>query len=273
MATLLYIILAALLSCANNLNITLKDVSYKDYTTSCTNDPIGDFDLVEVTFLVDYSKEPYVNYVIFQRKRTSETRFIFLTGCNIKENCDGSQNAYGRQIGKDHTEITIRINAKSVLSGAKLRGLVYTPENMAITSSEIIFPNITEFTDVEGKLIVNGKTMTPSTDYREVITQPELNLVFLCESQVSPCLIEISTNDSNETSQGAGNATWTKKYPSQSEVHVMIKYGLCNLFGNSKSISCKFHIEYKSTSNENASSNNAIVWTVCISMTMTLLCV
>ncbi|CAL1535054.1 unnamed protein product [Lymnaea stagnalis] len=251
-------IFSALIYCHSTQKITIKDFSYKHSNKSCTNVLINDIDVVEFTCLVDYSEAPDVNYVIFQTKKTNETRFIFLTDCNIQEGCKDSQTAHGRQIGKDTIEITVRVIAKSSLSGAKLRGLLYTPDNKATTSSEVIFPNIKDLNDAEGKLIINGNTITQSTQCQEVITRPELNVLFVCESQVLPCLIEISTDGSIKRCQGRGNCTWNKDYPSQSEVYVLIKYAVCNLNGISKSVSCRLNFEYNSTANENDGSNNPI---------------
>ncbi|CAL1535059.1 unnamed protein product, partial [Lymnaea stagnalis] len=91
--------------------------------------------------------------------------------------------------------------------------------------------------------MVNDIEITTSTECQMVINIPTVNIVFLCESGVLPCLIEISTNESTEIVKGKRRIIWNKEHISQREVNLQIKYDVCMLKEHFPTVSCKLIIE------------------------------
>ncbi|CAL1535051.1 unnamed protein product [Lymnaea stagnalis] len=242
--------------------ITLYDFQQEDCKSQCTDGLLTDTDIIVFKCTVDYSDDTQAKRVIFQKKKRFGNRFEFFDDCYIQDDCKNSKYTKGTHVARYIINMTINVEAIQSLSRGQLRGNLYTSDDKHILSSERMIPFISDVGDAKGTLIVNGHTISTIKVCRKNIPTAELNIVFLCESQVSPCLIEISTDDSNETSQGVGHATWNKKYISQTEVNVLIKYGACNLSGKFQTVSCNFNINNVSSTKEISCSNIAIPWTL-----------
>ncbi|CAL1535057.1 unnamed protein product [Lymnaea stagnalis] len=269
-------ILAFAVSCLKCQLITLFDFKQEDSQSQCSKGLISGFDVVVFKCHVDYSEDTAMKYVTFQVKKTSYTKFTFFTDCNIQEDCKNSTNINGIHIDKFVIELTVSLNATKSLSGAKLRGILYTSDNMKIMSNEKFLPEISDHTEASGQLIVNGKNINSSDECRESISRSELFIVFLCESNVVPCLIEISTNDSTEIVHGKGHATWKGDYIFPQEVGVLVKYAICRLNGPSQNFNCKFIIDLKETisnpeENDGSKFNTTVIIVVVNAVPMLLL--
>ncbi|CAL1535056.1 unnamed protein product [Lymnaea stagnalis] len=245
------LIYAAVILCAHPQKITVYDYKQEQSQSQCTNGLISDVDVVVFQCLVDYSQDRVMKSVVFQTKKISETRFSFLDDCNIQEDCRNSKYADGVHIDIFLLEITIRVKATKSLSGAKFRGQLYASNNKQIPSNEQKFPQIADVSDVNGILILNGKKITQPTECYDVFTRSPLNIVFMCQSQVLPCLVAISNNESTETVNGSGLVTWNKEYYSQREVYLHIKYAVCRLNERGPTFICKFIIGNVSSPEEN----------------------
>ncbi|CAL1535061.1 unnamed protein product [Lymnaea stagnalis] len=221
--------------------ITVMDYNQDESRTRCSRGLIEDVDEVSFKCLVDYSQDTKMKFIVFQIKRKHYHQFNFLTDCNIQDDCNSTSNTYGKRLDTYEIEVTIRLKASVEYNGAKMRAVLITSKDKEIASSEIIFPDTSDFSNASGNLIINGNVINNNgTKCLFVVTRSELNVVFVCESEVLPCLIEISSGDLNDTLRGTGHVTFNKiLYKHTETIDLQIKYGLCRLDVGHQIRTCK----------------------------------
>ncbi|CAL1529661.1 unnamed protein product [Lymnaea stagnalis] len=235
--------------------ITLK-YSAEESETSCTHGLIAG-DTVVFKVDVDYSDDPQLKYVqIYINKKTSV--FPNVKIYNIQEDCY-INNTECKHTDASHVVITIKVDASKEYSGARIYVKVFTSESFEINSEYLHFPKIYDVSDVSSRLIFNGKEISAiKDDHLLIVNETDVNIVYICESQVSPCLIEISTNISTEVVYGYGYAVYHHIYSKIHDTIVITKYGACRLDRNVKTIRFNLKSDRKTSTEQTLSTDSNI---------------
>ncbi|CAL1532398.1 unnamed protein product [Lymnaea stagnalis] len=247
MFNLLFNTVAILLLCAftHGQTINLYKVKQEDIGSKCVHGLISG-DSVVFKAVVDYSKDPQMSYVQIYIKKTTDA-LPTTKEYNLQKDCYGVMTDC-RHIRSHIAEITITVIATKMYSAAKIYGKLITSNSEYIDSKYLHFPKIYDVSDIKSTLIVNGKQLSTDVDKWVIsVNVTEINIVCLCESQASPCLIEISTRDTTESVEGNGSAIYNTKVNQTQDIYVTIKYGACTLDRAPTTIHCSLKADQNSS--------------------------
>ncbi|CAL1549162.1 unnamed protein product, partial [Lymnaea stagnalis] len=87
---------------------------------------------------------------------------------------------------------------------------------------------------------VNGNNISDLADCNFTTDQDDLSITieYVCMGPATPCLIEISSNDSTKIDAGSNRAVFTRFLFQDTTFKVKIKYALCRLDLTFKNITC-----------------------------------
>ncbi|CAL1537227.1 unnamed protein product [Lymnaea stagnalis] len=106
-------------------------------------------------------------------------------------------------------------------------------------------PKIYDIKDAQGKLFINGKQISLNKQCETEVSNQFLSMIFLCESKATPCLIEISTNNTKEIFNNM--AVFNESYTDSSELILTIKFAACRLDKEFHQISCSIKVNIDNT--------------------------
>ncbi|CAL1547263.1 unnamed protein product [Lymnaea stagnalis] len=189
-------------------------------------------------------------HIYIQRK--SDQIPLLYDDFNLKE-CVSNQKITCEHVGIFTINVTIRVPASNDYSGAVMSGILVTSNFEKIMSKKHDFPLIMDSNSTSSLLIVNGnKASFNSTVCDITVNDPILNMTYICDSDIKPCLIEITSAGVEKSSSGIYSATYIlEKRPH--DLNVTIKHATCSLAGECNTLRCRIHKE-----KEEAPSNKTI---------------
>ncbi|CAL1531163.1 unnamed protein product [Lymnaea stagnalis] len=229
------IILASIWVPSYGQRIRLFQYRQEDSETNCTHGLISDVDTVVFKAEVDLSGLNNMRYVYFQLKSKSDSHFT--TFKSIVINGSVAEKYSWEIIRPQVAQITIKDKAKTEYSFASIRGIVVTSDFKEVISDQQIFPEIRESTDIKISLLTNGVETPIQNNVCDIrVTEANIVIIFECQSQTVPCLIEISATDLMTPLLGKGYVLHTSKMP---ELNITIKYATCTFHGKINEINCR----------------------------------
>ncbi|CAL1532941.1 unnamed protein product [Lymnaea stagnalis] len=232
-----------------SLHIHLDKVKQEHCLTKCTNGLIGGLDTAIFKSEVNRSEDPQAKYVYYQIGGGNETKFK--TVCQLDLTKDCNLIAYSELCTCRYKDINV-INLNISLAvqehdnGTKLRGAVVRSNDSEPIYSELQeLPIIYASDDTTGHLIINQEPIEMNSDLVKQFNGRELFIEYSCSSQGNPCVIEISTNDSNYKVEGKEHAVYYKSYNKSEVVIVTIRRALCSLVGKITTLRLEIHMNYQ----------------------------
>ncbi|CAL1541113.1 unnamed protein product [Lymnaea stagnalis] len=249
LCALLCVPLAFIQGFENGAKIKLNEYKQGDSDTRCKYGLISGVDTIVFKADVDYSRDTTMKFVQFYIQQKTDPIPVLYIVFNFQENCKGYDTYSCTHTGPTTLDIEIRVSASKDYSGAKIYGKLFPSESFEINSEYQRFPQIYDATDVSGKLLINGKEiLINSEDCMIRLNEPEINIVFNCESRASPCWTKISTNDSSaDAVQGVGLTVYNKRLEHLQDLFITIKYGVCSLNFTVNTIGCKIKQELRTS--------------------------
>ncbi|CAL1531153.1 unnamed protein product [Lymnaea stagnalis] len=229
----------------NGLSLKLLPYRQEDSDTNCTHGLISDIDTVVFKAELDYSQDVNFKYIYCQRKTTTDQDFIFLK--DIVVNSSVIDQSTWEQIGKHDVKITVRVKANKLSSRARIRCVLLSSNYQEIISDEQIFPEIRDTTDINSRLLINGEEIKTPHMCVTRATGTDIVVIFECDSQVLPCLIEITATDLMVPLFGKGYVIHTSRRP---VLNITIKYASCTLKGQVNTIKCSINLDDSSSNKE-----------------------
>ncbi|CAL1527422.1 unnamed protein product, partial [Lymnaea stagnalis] len=262
--SLIYLIFLTLLyensSCQK---ILLHPFNQSECVTDCKDGLISDFDTVVFTSEIETSEISSVTEVHFQKKTSQDEKYTLL--CDISSEKDCKDN-YITNICNDKVystccycitsknglfSIQIRIKASVRLSRALIRGyIIRSSDHTAIVSATQMFPRIYDTTNITSSLTINSKVIDPKMDLVYIIRAKDLIVSYECKGLATPCMIEISADDSIYPVQGKEHAVFFRTYDQSKSITVNIKHAVCRLDINPTSNNIIIHLDVDSSATE-----------------------
>ncbi|CAL1541112.1 unnamed protein product [Lymnaea stagnalis] len=248
----MHFLIPTIFTLTHGQNIRLK-YNQEESVTNCTHGLIVG-DTVVFKASIDYSADPTMKHVHFYINKKDEIVPIVKT-YNLKEDCyTGNDDC--KHTDASHVVITYKVEARKEYNGASIHGKLFTSESLEIDSEFLHFPKIIDPSDVNSRLKFNEKEISASEDYHLLsVNETDVNIVYTCESKVSPCLIEISTNDSVPFVHGIGYAIYQKRYSQIRDLTVITKFGACRLDRSVKTIKCNLKSDRKTSTEKGFSTD------------------
>ncbi|CAL1531155.1 unnamed protein product [Lymnaea stagnalis] len=262
-----------LFMCIYGQKITLFEYNQEDSETNCSHGLVSDVDTVVFKAEVDFSQDLHLKYVYFQIKKRRDKAFVVFMVIDVKKDCTTSTCKY---VGPHIVNITFREKARKEYSKARIRAVIVTSKEKEILSDVQIFPEIRDANETKSVLLIDDVEITPyNNTFVTNATTQNIQIKYLCESHVMPCIIEVSASDLEKPLHGRGYVAYTSKQP---ELNITIKYAACNLNGPVELYSCiikrekQYLIKSKSSTTQNSFSERNITITITVPL-IGILCI
>ncbi|CAL1529296.1 unnamed protein product [Lymnaea stagnalis] len=216
----------------------------EDSETHCTSGLISEMDTVVFKSLVDYSENLNITYALFEIKRKEDQSFKVFQVINVQSGCLTTESIQCRQIGTHVFEIVLEIPAYIDYSVAMIRGSLETSSKSKLHSEVQIFPEIYDAKNTFGRIWINGIEKISDNNSCDTVlkTSSNIHILFVCKSQASPCLIELSASDLHKPIRGKDHLVYTYAEDDIDVLFVTIKFAPCSLAGKKDIIQCRINI-------------------------------
>ncbi|CAL1532400.1 unnamed protein product [Lymnaea stagnalis] len=207
---------------------TMQISHYRQHSeTKCTEGLLSG-DIIIFKAEVDYREDPKMKYVFIYIKKKMDI-LPDASVYNLQDDFTMNRTCCQR-MNTNRVIITIKMNVTKTYSDAKIYGRLITTKAKEIVSEFQHFPKIYDYSDIDSVLNVNGKNISPKDDTCVIsLDVPDVIIFFACQSQISPCLIEISSTDSTKLIQRNYSAAYITSKKKSKDIDVTIRYGACRL--------------------------------------------
>ncbi|CAL1528381.1 unnamed protein product, partial [Lymnaea stagnalis] len=191
--------------------IKMFEVRQEDSNTKCTSGLLSNIDRLSFNTTVKFRNELKNNSIVrFEIRPNTSNEYKLLFSVDVKSECTENKKTgnyyHCSNISDNAFNISIISEVFPQFSEAYIRGVIKHYNQTEMASDQLKLPKIVEPTDVKGKLTVNGKNVTDKTNCSFIIDDVDLRIEYVCMGQASPCLVEISSNDSTKVEAGANRA-------------------------------------------------------------------
>ncbi|CAL1535055.1 unnamed protein product, partial [Lymnaea stagnalis] len=217
-----------------------------DSISNCSRGLISGLDTAVFKVQVNYTMDPNVTLFYFQIKIKSDHKFITLTDFPI--DCQGYKSDECVHIEKYCVNFKIKLLASKEYSGAKIRAVLMTSHFEEITSYEQVFPEIASSKESRGIMIVNSQIA--SSKFQDFKVGSELNIVYVCQSLILPCLIELNVSCGDRVTSGSDIVVYKGTLNNTNEIDVSIKHGVCSFYGGFNPESYRIKSETKAINDQ-----------------------
>ncbi|CAL1542452.1 unnamed protein product [Lymnaea stagnalis] len=211
--------------------IELKRYRQQDAKTQCTKGIINDIDTVVFIARIHYHPDSHIQ-MFYQQTNSSKFTFILTLPLDDLLKTSGINH-----MPETDFNISIPIPAKTEYSELAIHAKLMRSQSEFVTSSIQYFPEIFDSKSTNGTLFINGKKTSYSEKHFEIkvpecISNSEdkscrLNVLFFCESQASPCLVQLKSDKLNKVALGERFASLDIPYTKEEEINIYISYAAC----------------------------------------------
>ncbi|CAL1528384.1 unnamed protein product [Lymnaea stagnalis] len=216
--------------------IQMFAIRQEDCNTKCTSGLISNVDKIFFNTTVKLKKDLQKNSIVrFEIMPKTSMEFKLLFSVDINSECTENKKTdnyyHCSKISEDAYNISIYSQVLPLFTEASIRGVIKHYNQTEMAGDEIKLPKIVEPTDVTGILTVNGNNITDEDACKFIIDKDVLriDIEYVCMGQATPCLIEISSNDSTNIDVGENRAVFKRFLYQEITINVKIKYALCRL--------------------------------------------
>ncbi|CAL1528382.1 unnamed protein product, partial [Lymnaea stagnalis] len=223
--------------------IEMFEIRQEDSNTTCTSGFLSNIDRLFFNTTVTFRNELQNNSIVtfeIRPKTSNESQIVFALNFTSEciENKKTGNYYHCSKISDNAYNISIYSEVSEQFSEASIRGFIKNNNQTEMASDQMTLPKIFEPTDVTGILSVNEKNMTDKANCSFIIDKDHLIIEYICIAQASPCLVEISSNDSTKVEAGEKRVVFKRFLYQDVSLEVKIKYALCRLDFGYNTLEC-----------------------------------